>query len=432
LILKGSVRFLRGAEVEVKKTSVRQSTKDERSRQEQQQRHRFSPCDLIMTMLTKQLRGVGFISVLWAPLFILRETNGDFSISTNQQHVPSAAEMYSTFASCSNDAQCLNGGTCTPTTSFNSNNGTANTEYARTCTCPRGYGGSHCQDHCPLQCQNGGYCQLLDGRDPAQYGGSSRSGSSSSSSSSSSNNLESLYDTSYTGSSSSARASAGSYQCKCRGLYSGKLCNIPYQNCPGGHKCYNGGSCVSSASSASSSSQANSNNNKYCDCPEGFGGLSCEQRSDGLGAGQGPDPQQQQQKAGQTVGIAVAVLLAVVVLAIGFTVVLRRRRRQRVHQQRAHPPYQFVMAKGSTACGPNLRPHSEEYWEPERMPHSAGTSGLSRTAHREKDPLRSVVDSRRSGIIARSESNDDEDDEDTMGMVDDDNAAAKHRWRNIV
>jgi hypothetical protein len=369
-------------------------------------------------MLTKQLRGVGFISVLWAPLFILRETNADFSISTNQQHVPSAAEMYSAFASCTNDAQCLNGGTCTPTSSFN----TSTTEYARACTCPRGYGGSHCQDHCPLQCQNGGYCQLLDGRDPARYGGSRGS------SGSSSTNLESLYDTSYTGSSSST--SSNSYQCKCRGLYAGKLCSIPYQNCPGGHKCYNGGSCVSSASSTSQA--ASNNNNKYCDCPEGFGGLSCEQRSDGLGAGQGaslPDQQQQQEKAGRPAGIAVSVLLAVGVLAIGFTVL--RRRRRRGHQQR-RTPHQFAMAMGSTAGSTNLRPHSEDYWEPERMPHSAGMSGLSRAVNREKDPLRSVEDSRRSGIIARSESNDDDDDgEDTMGMVDD-NAETKHRWRNIV
>jgi hypothetical protein len=377
----------------------------------------------MMKMVTYKLRTMHLVGSIWA-LFFISAANADFSISTNQQHVPSAAEMYSTFASCTNDAQCLNGGTCTPTTSFNG----TESEYARTCKCPRGYGGSHCQDHCPLQCQNGGYCQLLDGRDPAHYGGSRGS------SGSSSTNLESLYDSSYTGSSSTSRssssssASAGSYQCKCRGLYAGKLCNVPYQNCPGGgRKCYNGGSCVSAA--ASSTSQAASN--KYCDCPEGFGGISCDQR--GFGASEGASvPDQQQQKAGRTAGIVVAVLLAVVVLSIGVTVVLRRRRQQR--KRRPHQPYHFVMAKGS-ACSTNLRPHSGDYWESEGMPHSAGTSGLSRTAHREKDPLRSVEGSRRSGIIARSESSNDENedgDEVTAGLADDDNAEAKHRWRNIV
>jgi hypothetical protein len=393
--------------------------------------------------------------------------NADFSISTNQQPQPqqegmpsatsTAGALYSQLAACSNDAQCLNGGTCTPTSASSlsnssSSNNSSNTSGGggggRTCACPPGYGGAHCQDHCPLKCQNGGYCQVADARDPARYGGGAGSTSSSSSSSSSSN-LEARYDASYYRSGGgTSGGGTNSYQCRCRGLYSGKLCNVPYQNCPENRKCYNGGSCLPTSVATTSST--------YCTCPDGFGGPSCDQRGEGFQASEGASTSDDPHRAGRTAGIVVAVLAGVVVLVFSVAVAVRRRRRLQQQRQQQRKPYQFVLSKNGTSTtsgANNLRPHPESYWESEEMPRSprsmlprmpfssmaAGrddrgddddddddaAAASANGPDNETDPLRL------SNPHSSGNDNADDEGEAAAGMADD-NPEAKHRWRNIV
>ena len=138
---------------------------------------------------------------------------------------PSSSTAILGHDTCETDAQCLNGGFCVAVSgSF------------KHCYCSDGYGGNRCEQYCPLLCQNGGVCHPNDGE----------------------------------GNDLLMREEASSYRdetfvCKCLGYFTGKLCDVPYENCSDGRRCLNGGQCVDGSPGSSS-----------CFCQPNFFGSFCE------------------------------------------------------------------------------------------------------------------------------------------------------------
>ncbi len=127
---------------------------------------------------------------------------------------------------CTMNQHCMNGGTCV----------SANDVYDhRHCVCQDGFSGPRCSHFCPLECQNGGFCTLTP-----------RGGA--------------LGDQEQ-----KPTYHASDYMCKCHGYFMGNTCEIPYSNCGGQTKCFNGGKCSSNVDGTHS-----------CQCPPMFTGDSCE------------------------------------------------------------------------------------------------------------------------------------------------------------
>jgi hypothetical protein len=128
---------------------------------------------------------------------------------------------------CTMNQQCLNGGKCVD----------ANESVAyKHCECAEGYSGPHCSRHCPLQCQNGGYCTFNPrggARGDQDQNPSHR---------------------------------PSEFICKCHGYFMGTLCEVPYTNCGNQVQCLNGGTCVTNSEDGSHS----------CQCPEEYTGEVCE------------------------------------------------------------------------------------------------------------------------------------------------------------
>lgn len=280
--------------------------------------------------------------VLMALVSLTSLSWGQLQISTNQQHVPSDEEL--SHDACMTDSQCLNGGTCAPRYEIQAQNLTA-----RYCRCIAGFSGSHCEDHCPLKCQNQGYCQNGDTRDPSQY----------------------------------YNPSSDNFVCKCKGYFTGKLCNIPYQNCIG-YRCYNGGQCGSATSSSTSSSTTS------CTCPEGFHGDTCEM----LGTAPEVESSPATAPSGRLTALTVVLVLSIVML--GFVIWLNRKQRQ---QQL----YKTVSTIGA-ADGESVAKDDEAERDEDVDDH-------------DDDPLH-VPEER---VV----------DEDVQSAVDD-SKDQQHRWRNIV
>ena len=129
--------------------------------------------------------------------------------------------------------QCLNGGKCINTKDDGSD---VVVEYKR-CECAEGYSGPHCSRHCPLQCQNGGYC-TVNPRGGARGDQDQKP---------------------------SHRPT--DFICKCHGYFMGTLCEIPYANCGNQVQCLHGGTCVANSDEDASHS---------CHCPAEYTGDSCE------------------------------------------------------------------------------------------------------------------------------------------------------------
>lgn len=148
-------------------------------------------------------------------------TTGSMSTMTTAQDI------------CTNDSDCANGGQC------KAEMVDPETEYW--CFCQPGYHGLHCEDTCPIQCQNGGQCQLV----ADDHGG-----------------LEDLKE----------------YECMCPTGYSGSLCenqsgagDEAAANCP--LQCQNGGQCQVAADDHGGLDDLK----EYeCDCPNGFTGSLCQ------------------------------------------------------------------------------------------------------------------------------------------------------------
>jgi hypothetical protein len=232
---------------------------------------------------------------------------------------------------CTDHTDCHNGGICQASSfSLSSSSATNSTATSSTqlrgtkntyhCHCPMGFSGPRCTRYCPLSCQNGGMCTTI-------YGGSSSSSSSSSSSTNvgvvpkqsiqqHSNDTEqqvqeenSIKDQNHpVGYGKSFMEEQirldqdhyfvfdpNKYQCKCKGYWTGELCEIPYVNCGGGkdRRCYHGGRCIYYGNDDSDPTTITTTNSTTirvgCDCPDGYGGESC--RSSVVAA---PAPQQQQ------------------------------------------------------------------------------------------------------------------------------------------
>lgn len=129
---------------------------------------------------------------------------------------------------CMMDAHCLNEGQCLtdPETS------------RRYCECRPGFTGLKCSHYCPYACKNGGYCTLTP------------EGTSST--------LVSL------------EPRPEDFMCKCFGLWTGPLCEVPYMNCGHRDRCFNGGTC-----------QLDEKLGEHkCKCTDGWSGPTCEAKVD--------------------------------------------------------------------------------------------------------------------------------------------------------
>lgn len=64
------------------------------------------------------------------------------------------------------------------------------------------------------------------------------------------------------------------FACKCRGHFTGRYCEIPYENCgtAKGQRCMNGGTCQQE--------DEEDGGKMSCVCPSGYGGDTCEERVD--------------------------------------------------------------------------------------------------------------------------------------------------------
>lgn len=120
---------------------------------------------------------------------------------------------------CKRDSDCQNGGSCSLADKF--------TVFNR-CICTKGHGGTNCEETCPLSCEHDGACRAtIDQEDPDNT----------------------------------------SYECVCRGQWTGDKCHIPFRVCKDHTMCMHGGSCK----------LLNNRTHVYgCDCPLGFdGGPTC-------------------------------------------------------------------------------------------------------------------------------------------------------------
>ena len=151
---------------------------------------------------------------------IASSSNTDNSEQDNNPHVDL----------CSNDDQCLNGGSCQEANSVIPH---------RHCLCTSGFSGPACERFCPLDCKNEGYCHV------APTGGASGL----------------LID-------QGRVFDPEDYSCKCVGYFTGVLCEIPYKRCGDSERCYNDGECV-----------LGEDMRHRCNCKHGYSGDSCEIRT---------------------------------------------------------------------------------------------------------------------------------------------------------
>jgi hypothetical protein len=133
---------------------------------------------------------------------------------------------------CLTSNQCLNGGTC-----FEADGDTSD---FRHCHCPEGFGGFRCENYCPLECQNYGVCQQVG----------------------SSNSIDHYIH--------NTKTNKNSYVCKCKGSFTGLLCQTPFVNC-GGHQCLNGATCPDSRAEFFVTKD-------WCKCADGYDGDLCQYR----------------------------------------------------------------------------------------------------------------------------------------------------------
>ena len=114
---------------------------------------------------------------------------------------------------CDTDSDCINGGICmTAARQQAEHSGDithSNDVLPSYCACAAGYTGEVCQTFCPLQCINGGTCELaVDAH--------------------------------------ASSALSTDARCNCRPGFKGSLCEIQYDQCPDGKQCQNGATCFRS------------------------------------------------------------------------------------------------------------------------------------------------------------------------------------------
>lgn len=175
--------------------------------------------------------------------------------------------------SCERDEHCLHGGTCTA----------LNEQSPKTCSCPEGYNGLRCEQHCPLQCSNGGRCYskaheyVEKERKYEDFTGWDKRPT----------NAE-PEDLAKAARQEEDSTDFNDFACHCRGLFMGYLCDIPYENCGDMTRCFYGGECQPDSTT------------EPCICAPGYTGKFCQLYSgdnDPAGIVQLPQPQASQQSS---------------------------------------------------------------------------------------------------------------------------------------
>ena len=193
---------------------------------------------------------------------------------------------------CTSDAQCMNGGKCIIQSDQHST--------FNHCHCPEGYTGDRCENYCPLKCENDGICHQLTTKNEQD--------------------VHSL-------------GLSSDFVCKCKGYFTGTLCEIPYTNCANGFRCMYGGTCNHNDKVLS---PANA-----CDCPLGTTGNQCEQLV--LGVERSNKPSSKQGSHRKVVRTFVFALLGLFVLGVVMITLVgtwqkRHRQRKRRHILERHFP----------------------------------------------------------------------------------------------
>ena len=188
-----------------------------------------------------------------------------------------AMRELSSVSSCDRNEDCHNGGLC----KFDADAGVS------VCECPERYFGRKCTRYCPLQCQNEGICRFNgdDIGDGHLYG---------------------------------QDMNADHYECKCRGDFTGKFCEAPFESCPDGTKCLNGGECA----------EENGNSTTYrCICPFGLDGKRCEGNEETRTYTKGPVAKEPVSDGGIAGIVIVSLAVAVSVMILVWI------RRRKAHEQ---------------------------------------------------------------------------------------------------
>jgi hypothetical protein len=177
---------------------------------------------------------------------------------------------------CTSDSHCLNGGECLVDPDSNQ----------RYCECRQGFTGLKCSHYCPYACKNGGYCTLTP------------EGTSST--------LVSL------------EPRPEDFMCKCFGLWTGTLCEIPYKNCGHNDRCFNGGICLLDEKLGE----------HKCRCSSGWTGPTCQAKVDKDSA-----LAKMVESPGGRSGVTIVGLLLISMITALIFMIARRRHKQGEHDE---------------------------------------------------------------------------------------------------
>lgn len=231
-----------------------------------------------------------------------------FAVGQPQQDKSEERQQRQQHRTCLYDAQCLNGGKCIL-------HDYGDEGSFLQCQCVQGYNGTRCEHYCPLVCQHGGVCHHSRA---ARWKGDSPT-----------SELHESSDHLINGTVANTSTVPGihdtDYSCKCMGYFTGKYCEIPYENCPDGSQCWNGGLCQVQTGDARIS----------CVCPEGYSGQRCENATGArMSVPSGYSPKELSSSGRQKWIVTLWTLLCSICLILVSMILMHRRQKKHTYQSK--------------------------------------------------------------------------------------------------